>query len=371
MRVLQVLPTLNGGGVERGTVEVARGLVEAGHESLVVSAGGKWVQRLEEEGSRHLTLPVNRKSLFSLLQVQPFRNLLREECPDVVDLRSRVPAWIAWLAWRRMDPRHRPRLITTVHGFYSVNAYSRIMTRGEKVVCVSESTRQYVLDNYSKVPSERIVVIPRGIDPGEYSPGYQPPEDWLRTWREEHPGWEQGYLLTLPGRVTRLKGHETFIRLVGALRERGIPAFGCIPGGVDPRKTAYAAELRDLVCKMGLEKQVTFLGDRTDLREIMAVSSVVLSLSQKPESFGRTVLEALSIGRPVLGYDYGGVGEQLRDLLPEGRLTPGDFDGAVERLQQWWRSPSVPYPNQQYTLDAMLKQTLDCYSRWGKPTFRS
>jgi len=364
MKVLQVLPALNGGGVERGTLEVARGLVAAGHESLVVSAGGKWVSRLEAEGSRHLTLPVHRKRLRSLLQVRPFRQLLREECPDVMDLRSRVPAWIAWLAWRGMDPRHRPRLVTTVHGFYSVNAYSRIMTRGEKVVCVSESTREYVRRHYPKVPEERLVVIPRGVDPEQYPFGYEPPQRWREQWKEAYPQLSDGFVLTLPGRVTRLKGHEAFLRIVAELRQQGVPAHGVVAGGVDPRKAAYADELRRQVVDLGLEPWVHFTGDRTDLREIMAVSAVVLSLSQKPESFGRTVLEALSIGRPVLGYDYGGVGEQLAELLPEGRIPPGDVGAAVERLQQWWKAPPVPRPHSRYTLDAMLKQTLDCYSHW-------
>ena len=119
MKVIQVLPELNAGGVERGTLELGRHLAAAGHESLVVSAGGRLVEQLETEGSRHIRLPVHRKSPATLGQVRPLRRLFETESPDIVHLRSRVPAWVAWLAWRKMDPAGRPRLVSTVHGFNS------------------------------------------------------------------------------------------------------------------------------------------------------------------------------------------------------------------------------------------------------------
>src|SRR5215217_7503827 len=99
MKVLQILPELNSGGVERGTVEIARALVLAGHQSVVVSNGGRLVDELEQIGARHVTLPVHRKSLKSLLQVRALRRVFEQEKPDIVHIRSRVPGWIAWLAW--------------------------------------------------------------------------------------------------------------------------------------------------------------------------------------------------------------------------------------------------------------------------------
>ena len=133
MKVMQVLPELNSGGVERGTLEVADFLVKQGHEALVVSNGGRQVEKLEESGARHIAMPVHRKSLSSLFQVRPFRKLLEQEKPDILHIRSRVPGWIAYLAWRKMDKTTRPRLVSTVHGFYSVNRYSAVMTKGERV----------------------------------------------------------------------------------------------------------------------------------------------------------------------------------------------------------------------------------------------
>ena len=187
MKVLQILPELNAGGVERGTLELADYLVRHGHKSLVVSNGGQLVSQLEKQGSQHIALPVHRKSPLSLLQVRPLRRLLERERPDILHIRSRVPGWIAWLAWRGLDPNARPHFVSTVHGFTSVNFYSAIMTRGERVIAVSDSIRDYVRQNYPKVMQEIIRVIPRGIEPKDYSRDFQPDPMWREAWRKQLP----------------------------------------------------------------------------------------------------------------------------------------------------------------------------------------
>ena len=153
LTVIQTLPALDAGGVERGTLEIARALVAAGHRSIVISNGGRLVKQLEAEGSEHITLPVHKKSLASLWQVTPFRQLLTDIQPDILHARSRVPAWIAWLAWRKLPANtlfqhHRPHFVTTVHGLYSVSPYSAIMTKGERVIAVSNTVQEYILKNY-------------------------------------------------------------------------------------------------------------------------------------------------------------------------------------------------------------------------------
>lgn len=239
MKVIQILPELNAGGVERGTLEVGKYLVEHGHESIVVSNGGRLVAQLEAEGSRHITLPVHRKRLSSLKQVNILRQLFEAEKPEILHLRSRLPAWLAYLSWRKMNPATRPRLVTTVHGFYSVNAYSAIMTRGERVICVSESVKDYVLKNYPKVPTEKLTVIHRGVDPKEYPYGYKPAEEWLAKWKQDYPQLEGKYVVTLPGRITRWKGQLDFIKVIEALKSREIPVHGLIVGDPHPKKMEF------------------------------------------------------------------------------------------------------------------------------------
>ncbi len=361
LTVVQVLPALESGGVERGTLEVAAALVAAGHRSIVVSAGGRLVEALTAAGSEHITLPTGKKSLFSLLQVRPLRALLREQGVDILHARSRMPAWIAWLAWRGMPVSSRPHFVTTVHGLYSVNRYSAIMMRGERVIAVSDTARDYILHNYPDVDSRRVVTIHRGVDRNEFPYGYQPDEGWLKAWYEQYPFLKERRVLTLPGRLTRLKGHEDFIGLIAALVAQGHDVHGLIVGHLDPGRARYIAGLRRSMQQAGVTDRITLTGQRADMKDIYACSDIVLSLSAKPESFGRTVLEALCLGVPVIGYDHGGVGEILAALYPQGRVPRGDTRMLLERTQQLLAAPQAVAENRAYLLDTMLAKTLDLY----------
>ena len=361
LSVAQLLPALNGGGVERGTLEVARELVRRGHRSVVISAGGRLVPDLVREGSEHLAWPLGVKSPLTLRWVCPLRRWLTEQRIDILHTRSRLPAWIGWLAWRGMDPATRPRFITTVHGLYSVSRYSAIMTQGERVIAVSETVRDYLQHYYPELPAARIQVIQRGVDPAAFPYGYRPPGEWLADWYQQYPQLQEASVLTLPGRLSRLKGHEDFIELIARLRVRRLSVYGLIVGGVEPRRQRYADQLREKVRSFGLEDVILFTGHRSDMREIYAISTLVLSLSAQPESFGRTVLEALSLGTPVVGYDYGGVGEILARLYPAG-LTPfGDLDALTARVSELLTAaPPVP-PEPALPLQRMLDETLALY----------
>jgi len=363
VKVIQILPELNAGGVERGTLEVGKYLTEHGHKSVVISNGGRLVAQLEAEGSRHVTLPVHKKRLGSLRQVKALRTLLERERPDILHLRSRVPAWLAWLAWRKMDSNTRPRLVTTVHGFYSVNAYSKIMTRGEAVICVSESVKGYVCKNYPNVPANKLRVIHRGVDAAAFPFGYRPDGDWLARWNADYPYLSGKYVITLPGRITRWKGQLDFIQVIDALKSRGLPVHGLIVGEPHPRKVEFLEEVKTAIHTAGLNDDITLVGHRSDLREVMAVSDVVVSCSTDPEAFGRVTLEALSIGKPVAGYAHGGVREQLDALLPAGKIPIGDTGAMADRLAAWRENSPLPRRENPFTLQSMLLQTLDVYEQ--------
>jgi glycosyltransferase involved in cell wall biosynthesis len=368
MKVLQILPELNAGGVERGTVELARFLVSRGHEALVISNGGQLIPELESAGARHLALPVHRKSLKSLFQVRPLRQLLARERPDILHIRSRVPGWIAWLAWRRTNPQTRPHFVSTVHGFYSVNAYSAVMTKGERVIAVSDCVRDYIRQNYPNTAPDRIRVIPRGIEPTLYFPKYQPDAVWREQWERAFPQFIGRRLLTLPGRITRLKGHEDFLRLLAALAATDPAVHGVVVGGAHPRKQDYLQEIQNLVHQLGIADRVTFVGHRSDLREILAVSDLVFSLSTQPEAFGRTTLEALALGRPAIGYQHGGVGELLQKFLPAGLVPLGDAAALRQTTQRMLTEPATPAPiTNDYRLTAMCEQTLEVYHQLATP----
>ena len=361
LTVLQTLPALEAGGVERGALEVAGALARRGHRALVVSGGGALTAKLVDVGARHFTWPIGKKSPFTLLLARRLRRLLEAHQVDVLHARSRLPAWVAYLAWKGMPPCARPLFITTVHGCYSVNRYGEVMVRGQRVIAVSAFIRDYILSNYPRAEPDRISVIPRGVDPDVFRHGFTPPESWLRQWRQTHPQLQGKRLVTLPGRISRRKGHADFIRIIKALRLAGEPAHGLVVGAA--HRAGLERELRRRVAACGLRDDVSFLGHRDDLREVLSVSAVTLSLSAQPEAFGRTALEALSLGRPVVAYSHGGVRETLARLQPAGLTPPGDHRAATEKIRQFLRAPPVIAPNRDFTLAQMLDKTLTLYEQ--------
>jgi glycosyltransferase involved in cell wall biosynthesis len=362
LTVLQVVPALDSGGVERGTLEVGRELVQCGHRSLVLSGGGRMVAELEADGSRHFCWSVGRKSPLTTRWVLPLRKLLTREKVDVLHVRSRVPAWVAWLAWKSLPKQSRPRFLTTAHGLYSVNRYSEIMARGERVIAISRTVCDYLARSYPGLDQDRVRLIYRGVDPAEFPHGYIPPLDWWRAWHAEFPQLQGRRVVTLPGRLTRLKGHPLFLQLIRRLRQTVPEVHGLIVGGEDPRRQNYAAEIRRQVTELGLDQHVTFTGHRADMREIYAASDVVVSLSSNPpEAFGRTTLEALSVGTPVVGYAHAGIGEILSGVFPEGAVDTGNLDAMAEKLLHILRHGAEVPANTQFTRQRMLDQTLDVY----------
>jgi len=361
VKVVQILPELHAGGVERGTLEVASHLVAMGHEAVVISNGGRLVTELEETGARHILMPVHRKSIASLWQVKPLRALLEREKPDIIHIRSRAPGWITWLAWRGMNPQTRPHLISTVHGFYSVNAYSRIMLCGERIIAVSASVREYILNHYPNTSPEIVRVVHRGVDDKTYTPDYQPSSAWLSQWHHSHPQLSQRFPLLLPGRLTRWKGQEDFIRLIAKLHAKGLPIHGLIVGEAHAKKSSFADELHRLAVDLGVREQISFLGHRSDIRDIMAISAIVYSLSLDPEAFGRVSLEAMALGKPVIAYNHGGVAEQLQALFPSGLIPVGDVDAAVASTARILKEGGRPLPISPFSLSKMLSATLDVY----------
>lgn len=361
MKVVQVLPALELGGVERGSLEIARGLVAAGHESVVVSAGGRLVEQLESEGSRHMHWELGKKSLLTFLQVPKFRRWLAQEKPDIVHVRSRMPAWVVWLAWRKMDPATRPRFITTLHGMHSVNRYSAIMGKGERVIAVSETAKRYLLDNFPEVDPARVTVIHRGIDPEEFPRGYQPSDEWKQQFFAEYPQANGKHLICFPGRITRWKGHLDLVKVVAELSQKRRD-FHVLIVGSDP-KDKFIHEVKAAIHAAGLDEYFSFLGTRSDMKDLYAISDVMLSLtSTTAEAFGRTVVECLSIGTPVVGYAHGAVDETLGAIYPWGRVKTGDLAAAVARIQSLLQGQSADVGANPFLLSRMQDETLKLYT---------
>jgi glycosyltransferase involved in cell wall biosynthesis len=361
LTVVQLLPALQAGGVERSTLEIADALVRAGHRAIVVSAGGRLLPVLEAAGASHVALDIGRKSPLSLRHVPALRRLFAAERVDIVHARSRVPAWLARLALR--DARGAPHFVTTVHGLNSPSRYSAVMASGERVVCVSETVRAHVLRHYPRVDPARLRVIPRGIDPAAF-PRAPLPDAAARA--EAAAAYPQlggnGPLLLMPGRGTRLKGHADALALLARLRADGSDARLWMPGALDPSRARYLGELQGLARSLGVAGAVAITAPTAAMARAYAASDLVLQLSRKPEAFGRTVLEAVASGRPLAGWGHGGVGEQLAQWWPGGAVPPFDAAGlAANAAAQLARraAPAVTMPD---TLRAMQEATLSLYA---------
>lgn len=360
LTVVQLLPALHSGGVERSALEIAAALVAAGHDSHLVSAGGRLVAALEAAGSTHHTLAIGTKSLATPFRVFALRRLLRRLKPDIVHARSRLPAWLALGALRGLSPR--PAFITTVHGLNSPGLYSGVMARGDAVICVSGTVRDYVL-RYWPGAADRLVVIPRGVDPAQFPRRPRPDAAARAAVFAELALPDDARLLLMPGRGTRLKGHADAITLLAGLRSSGVPAVLWLLGTDEPGREAYVAELRALAASKGVEAALKVSPPRSDVVTAYAASDLVLQFSRKPEAFGRTVIEALSVGVPVLGWAHGGVGEQLAALLPDGAVALGEHALLLARARALLeRSPTMP-AHIPYTLAAMQQATLERYAR--------
>lgn len=363
MKIIHLVPSMESGGVEQVVMELGKGLAALGVENIVISGGGRMVPRLEQEGSRHICMPIGKKSISTLLRVPALRSLLRTLQPDIIHLHSRVPAWAGYLAWKKLPKENKPGLVTSVHGFYSVNRYSAIMCRGERIIAVSNCIRDYILTNYPSTPANRIRIIPNTISPEHYYAGYTPSREWLTGWQMTYPELKNQFTLCLPGRITRLKGQLDLIPIIRELRHRGIPAHAVIVGETKRSKEAYKQEIMRAIEQAGLERYFTWTGHRNDLRDILAACSVTLSLTQSPEAFGKSTLEALALGKPVAGYAHGGVEEQLDIFLPEGKVPVGDTAAMANLLESWHAAPPavpvrIPPP---YTTDDMIQAHLSVY----------
>ncbi len=360
---MQLLPELDVGGVERGTVEIAAALVQNGHRAIVVSAGGRLVAELSALGAAHETLAIGRKHVRTLGCIAPLRDLMVRHDVDIVHARSRLPAWIGARAIRGLPVAQRPAWVTTVHGPYTVNRYSRIMTSGERVIAISEFIRTYITDNYPRVPADRIRVIPRGIDRALYPSGYVPDAAWRAGFFAQYPQLNGRRLLVAPGRLTRWKGQEEFVHMIARLIRDGRPVHGLLAGG-DGGRGRFTDDLRALIAAHDLQSHVTLLGNRGDLREILALADIAYSLTIEPEAFGRTTAEALSLGTPVIGYAHGGTGEILRDVLPEGLVPLRDIDAAAAATARFLDAPPAVPDEHPYTLARMQDATLAVYAEF-------
>jgi glycosyltransferase involved in cell wall biosynthesis len=366
--ILQVVPALQNGGVERGTVEIAEAIIAAGGRALVASAGGRLAASVTAAGGHHITLPLASKNPLRVLRnAGLLANLIRAERVDVVHARSRAPAWSAWLASRRTGAR----FVTTYHAPYDESipgkrAYNAVMAKGERVIAISHFIAEIVRERYG-VPSGLIRLIPRGVDPAVFDPDAVEPGR-LAALRGAWGVAEGTPIVLLPGRLSRWKGIEVLIDALRWSRTAGLVAV--VAGPLEARDR-YAAALMRRAQTQGAEARVRFVGATDDMPAALAVADLVVNASTAPEGFGRTVIEAQAMQRPVIVADHGGAAETVQHGLTGWRVQQSDpvaLAAAIDRVLALPASDRAAVGQQarksvlaRYTTAAMQRATVAVY----------
>ena len=354
MKILQILPELNVGGVETGTLDLSKHLVRLGHTSVVVSAGGALVKELEAGGAKHYILPVNKKSIISMFKLIPrLVEIINKEEIDIVHARSRVPAWIAYFACRRT----KAVFITTCHGYYKKHFFSAIMGWGKRVIVLSNVIARHMIEDFS-VPHERIKLVPRSVDLGKFK--------YLDPKAKRKDDFNVGII----GRITPLKGHLHFIKAMARI-SRLVPRLKIwIVGDAPASKEAYKEELQILVRRLGLWHCTEFLGTQRDIPGILEHLDLVVLATTTHEAFGRVVVEAQAAGVPVVATKVGGVIDIIEDGKNGLLVPPADAKSMAEAVMRIFKDTQFARElaenayakvKEKYNLDLMVKNTLDVY----------
>lgn len=368
--ILQILPRLETGGVERGTLEIATALQQAGWTSVVVSGGGKLVRDLEKTGTEHITLPVYSKNWFIMRKnAKKLAEIIKEKKVDIVHARSRAPAWSAkWACQMTGVP-----LLTTFHGAYNLGPfnikkkYNKVMTDGVLTIAVSDFIKRHILDNYATVDPDKIRVVHRGADVERFDMAKVSQERIValsQKWRlpEDLP------VIMLPGRLTRWKGQ---LILLEALSKINRTDFRCLFVGSDQGRKRYHRELERKAKKLGLSSVVQFVDHCSEMDVAYMLSDIVVSASTDPEAFGRVVPEAQAMGRIVIGPNHGGATETIRDGETGFLFEPGNADDLAEKLdavlsmapedKKRMAEKAVESVRSEFSTARMCAKTLDVY----------
>lgn len=356
LKIIQILPTLNTGGVERGVLDFNKYLVDKGHESYVISNGGRQVKNLIDDGGEHIHLQIAEKNLLTLFQAKKLATIINEISPDIIHIRSRVPAWVLQLS-KLFIKNPRPLIFSTFHGLYSTPFYSRIMASFDHVVVISKTVQKYVLDNYSNHLKFSPRLIYRGSDEEYFSKNYTAETSYIDKFFDKFPKLTNKKILSFPGRLSSWKGQESFIKLLSELPEE---FSGLIVGPYQDAKKKYLNNLKALIENYCLKDRVFFYDAKDDIRDIYFLSEIIFNLSSKPEPFGRTTLEAAMMGKKICGWDRGGAGEVLNMCYPVGKVRFGDFEKLVEKVKELSNLTETPN-NIFLTSDLMHSRTVEFY----------
>ena len=329
--IVQILPALNRGGVERGTVEIAKAIIDRGYKAVVISNGGLLESQLIRMGVVVHRLPVHSKNPLKWPFIRSkLSDILRAEGADIVHVRSRAPAWIALPVAARLSMA----TVSTIHSkFAPINAikhlYNRKMLKADRVIAISEYIQSIIAKHFAQHKSEDdVTVIHRGVDTVVFDPTSVTQQRIIRE-AERLNLPEEGSVVMLPARPTSWKGHEVLIRAVAALDRPDVTLLLVGAGDGPPR---FVAGLEQLARKTGLDGRLRIATGSNDMPAAFMLADVIAMPSTVPEPFGRVAVEAGAMGRPVVAFNHGGAVESVLDGKTGWLAKPNDVDDLTSAL---------------------------------------
>jgi glycosyltransferase involved in cell wall biosynthesis len=289
--------------------------------------------------------------------MRKLRKLLKSLKPDILHARSRVPAWLTYMANKKLQLP----FVTTVHGLNSINAYSKIMTKGDKVITVSEVVRDYIIKGYN-VDREKIQVIQRGVDTQKFSQSSLD-HDFIAKFKDRYD-LKNTFIVSSVGRITWLKDYETFIKSIALSKKSISNIVGVIVGGVREDKRDYFESLKMLAIEEGVEKEIIFTGSQIKIAEIYAMSDILVNASLKMGNVARTVTESLAMNTPVIATTFEGLNDLIVDRVNGAIIENKNPKQLAEKIV--YLSKNMPTNvtktlPQEFTLEALVRNTLDVY----------
>ena len=368
MKVMRLLSSLKHDESERGIFHLGRALVKRGHTSIIVSSADKeheLVKRLERDGNIYHQLSLEKKSWMALRQIWPLRQLIEKYQPDIIHLHSRTPAWILHWALKGAKLKHKPKLVSTMYGFYPLNNYSRALLNVDCTITVSDSVSEYLLQGIKEVkkPPRSIIRIYRGVDTRNFPYRYNPSVYWIHRTFAEYPELEHKKWLLFPTVIGQEYGQEWLIDILGNLSE-DFPNLHIIIMDEDSRRDVVHEEFMQRVNALELRDKFTFIGTkRNDMREWLAAANLVLGLANQPESIGINVLQAIHLGTPVVGWNKAAFHEILKPLYPQGLVKEETAYALCKVIRNQLENVMRPPITDKFTMQQMIDETLAVYRK--------
>ncbi|MCC2646172.1 MAG: hypothetical protein K0R02_237 [Rickettsiaceae bacterium] len=327
--ILQVLPSLVAGGVERGTVDISKALVDNNYNSIVASNGGVLSKLITEHGAKHIEMPVDSKNPFQIYRnICRLVEIIKENKVDIIHARSRAPAWSCYFAAKKTGIK----FITTFHGTYNFSNgikkfYNSIMTKGERVIAVSDFIRKHIIDNY-KINEDKIRLIHRGVDTASFDPAKIEVEK-IVSLRAKYNIPEGVPVILLPGRFSQWKGQMFLLEALSRLKDK---QFFCLIIGDQSRHPDFVNKLETKIATEGLKGKVLLAGAEYDMKSLYAMSDIIISASIEPEAFGRIAIEAQAMEKLIIATKCGGSCETVINKQTGLHVEPNDIFDFAEKI---------------------------------------